>query len=174
MNARAQLQRIRGRVRLLGDGVNTDVHCSSKYLPGTGTDFIATRAFEDLAPGFARRFEPGDVIVAGYNFGINSSREQAVHVLRAMGCTAIVARSFGRQLFRNAINNGLPVVECDLEGVVDGDRIEIDLSAGALQVPERKVSIRFVALPAAVQAILCAGGLHPFLKANPNWQMEQS
>ena len=162
---------IRGRAHLLGDEVNTDIHCSSKYLPGKDNATVAQHAFEQLAPGFAARFKPGDVIVAGKNFGINSSREQAVHVMRAMGVTAIVARSFGRQFFRNAINNGLPVVECDVAGMEQGDEIEIDLAAGRVAVASRGIARGAAPLPAAVQAILSAGGLIPFLKAHPDWKL---
>lgn len=160
---------IRGRVRLLGDDVNTDVHCSTKYLPGKDTAFVATRAFEDLSAGFAQRFEQGDVIVAGRNFGINSSREQATHALKIMGCSAIVARSFGRQFFRNCINNGLPVIECALDGLADGDQIEVDLDRG--RVLTRAGEQTVPSLPREVQAILAAGGLLAFLKAHPNWEV---
>ncbi|MBI2508536.1 MAG: 3-isopropylmalate dehydratase small subunit, partial [Betaproteobacteria bacterium] len=108
---------IRGRAHLLGDGINTDLNCSSKYLPGKDNAYVAQHAYEQVAPGFASRFKSGDVIVAGKNFGINSSREQAVHIMRMMGVAAIVARSFGRQFFRNAVNNGLPVIECAIAGI---------------------------------------------------------
>ena len=162
---------IRGRAHLLGDEVNTDIHCSSKYLPGKDNATVALHAFEQLAPGFAARFKAGDIIVAGKNFGINSSREQAVHVMRAMGVTAIVARSFGRQFFRNAINNGLPVVECDVAGMEQGDEIEIDLAAGRVAVASRGIARSAAPLPAAVQAILSAGGLIPFLKQHPDWKL---
>jgi len=162
---------IRGRVHVLGDDVNTDLHCSTKYLPGKDTAFVATRAFEDLAPGFAARFRPGDVIVAGRNFGINSSREQATHVLKLMGCAAVVAPSFGRLFFRNCINNGLPAVECALEAVPEGTGIEIDLAAGRVRANglERPTA----ALPREVRAILDAGGLLAFLKAHPTWEVPQ-
>lgn len=160
---------IRGRVHLLGDDVNTDVHCSSKYLPGKDTAYVASRAFEDLSSGFAGRFGRGDVIVAGSNFGINSSREQATHVLKLMGCSAIVARSFGRQFFRNCINNGLPAVECGLDGVGEGEEIEIDLGEGRVRTAGGEH--RTAALPREVQAILRAGGLLAFLKTHPNWEV---
>ena len=113
--------RICGKAHLLGAGINTDIHCSSKYHPGRDNAYVALHAFERLVPGFAARIKPGDVIVAGRNFGNNSSREQAVHVLHAMKVGGIVAASFGRQFFRNCINNGMPVAECDLAGVTDGD-----------------------------------------------------
>jgi 3-isopropylmalate dehydratase small subunit len=160
-----------GRARLLGDEINTDVHCSSKYLPGRDAAYIAQRAFEQVAPGFAARFTPGDIIVAGKNFGINSSREQAVHVMRMMGVAAVVAVSFGRQFFRNAINNGLPVVECDIAGIAEGDEIAADLEAGRIMVPSRGIARSVPPLPREVQAILAAGGLIAFLKQHPQWEL---
>lgn len=162
---------ITGNARVLGDEINTDIHCSSKYLPGKDTAYIAQHAYEQLAPGFAQAFRKGDVIVAGKNFGINSSREQAVHVMRLMGVAAIVAPSFGRQFFRNAINNGLPLVECDTSGITSGDGIEIDLAAGRVAVAARNISRAVPPLPAAVQALLAAGGLIPFLQRHPDWNL---
>jgi len=162
---------IKGRVHLLGENINTDLNCSSKYLPGKDNAYVAQRAFEQVAPGFASRFAPGDVIVAGRNFGINSSREQAVHILRMMGVAAIVGQSFGRQFFRNTINNGLPAIECGIAGIADGDAIEIDLAAGKVTVAARGISRTVAALPPAVQQILAAGGLIAYLREHPDWQL---
>lgn len=165
---------IKGSARVLGDEINTDIHCSSKYLPGKDTAYIAQHAYEQLAPGFAQAFRKGDVIVAGKNFGINSSREQAVHVMRLMGVAAIVAPSFGRQFFRNAINNGLPLIECDTGGIATGDAIEIDLMAGRVAVAARNIVRAVPPLPAAVQSLLAAGGLIPFLQQHPDWNLKES
>ncbi|MDO8553088.1 MAG: 3-isopropylmalate dehydratase [bacterium] len=165
------MKNIKGRVHLLGDNINTDLNCSSKYLPGKDNAYIAQHAFEQVAPGFASRFRPGDVIVAGRNFGINSSREQAVHILRLMGVAAIIAQSFGRQFFRNTINNGLPAVECDIAGIADGDEITIDLAAGKVAVAARNINRTVAALPPAVQSILAAGGLIAFLQKHPDWKI---
>lgn len=162
---------LKGRAHLLGDEINTDLHCSSKYLPGRDTAYIAQRAFEQVAPGFAGRFHKGDIIVAGRNFGINSSREQAVHVMRMMGVAAIVANSFGRQFFRNAINNGLPVVECDIAGIAQDDQIEVDLEGGRVSVASRGIARAVTQLPREIRAILAAGGLIPFLQKHPNWEL---
>jgi len=162
---------IRGKAHLLGDDINTDMHCSSKYHPGRDNAYVAQHAFERLAPGFAGRLAKGDVIVAGRNFGNNSSREQAVHILRAMGVGAVLAASFGRQFFRNCINNGMPVVECDLPGIAEGDAIELDLAAGRVAVPARGLMREVPPLPGEVQAIIAAGGLIPFLKAHPDWKV---
>jgi 3-isopropylmalate dehydratase small subunit len=162
---------ISGRARVLGAEINTDVNCSSKYLPGRDNAYIAQRAFEQVAPGYAAHFEQGDIIVAGRNFGINSSREQAVQIMRMMGAVAVVSAEFGRQFFRNAINNGLPVIECDIEGIVDGDTLEIDLVAGRVSVAARGIVCSVPPLPAAMQALLAAGGLIPFLQHHPDWKL---
>ncbi len=162
---------IKGRAHLLGDNIITDLNCSSKYLPGKDNAYVAQYAYEQVAPGFASRFKAGDVIVAGRNFGINSSREQTVHIMRMMGVAAMVATSFSRLLFRNAINNGLPVIECDIAGIADGDEIAIDLAAGKLAVAARGINRKVAALPPAVQQILAAGGLIAFLQEHPDWQL---
>ena len=161
---------IRGNAHLLADDVNTDIHCAGKYLPGKDDAYVAQHAFEELVPGFAARFKPGDIIVAGRNFGINSSRERAVHVMRMMGVAAIVAPSFARQFFRNAINNGLPVAECDVSGIAAGDELVVDLAAGRLTLPARGITRNVPPLPPAVQAILAAGGLLSYLQQHPDWK----
>jgi len=162
---------IRGKAHLLADDVNTDIHCSSKYHPGRDNAHVAQHAFDQLSPGFAKRFAKGGVIVAGKNFGNNSSREQAVHILRLMGVAGIVAVSFGRQFFRNCINNGLPVVECNVSGISENDEIELDLALGRVVVPACGIVRETPSLPGEVQAILAAGGLIPFLKAHPDWKV---
>lgn len=162
---------IKGNAHLLPEEINTDLHCSAKYMPGKNTADIAQHAFEQIAPGFVSRFKPGDVIVAGRNFGINSSREQAVHVMRAIGVAAVIAPAFGRQFFRNAINNGLPLVECDIAGIAEGDVLEIDLAAGVVKLATRDTERTFAPLPAAIQSLLAAGGLIPFLQAHPDWKL---
>jgi 3-isopropylmalate dehydratase small subunit len=160
---------IHGHARLLGAGINTDINCSSKYLPGRDNAYIAQHAFETVASGFAGRVKAGDIIVAGENFGINSSREQAVHIMKLMGVATIVAPSFGRQFFRNAINNGLPVVECDIAGIADGDAIAIDFARGTVVVPSRDINRTVAVLPPAVQRILAEGGLIAYLQKHPDW-----
>jgi 3-isopropylmalate dehydratase small subunit len=161
---------IKGRARLLGDNINTDTNCSSKYLPGKDNAYVAQHAFEKVAPDFIGSFKAGDIIVAGKNFGINSSREQAVHVMHLMGVAAIVSHSFGRQFFRNTINNGLPALECDIAGIADGDEVEIDLAAGTVQVVARKILRNVPVLPPAVRQILAEGGLIRFLQKYPDWK----
>ena len=160
-----------GRSFLLGDDVNTDIHCSNKYLPGKDVAYVAQHAFEQLSPKLATEVQSsgGGILVAGHHFGINSSREQATHVLHAMNVRAVVAKSFGRQFFRNAINNGLPVFECDTDQIASGEMISIDFGAGELTVAGRKVQ-QAHPLPQEILAILSLGGLIPFLKKYPDWK----
>jgi 3-isopropylmalate dehydratase small subunit len=165
------VKKMTGQVRLLPAEINTDVHCSAKYLPGKDAAYVALHAFEQIDPGFVARVKPGDIIVAGRNFGINSSREQSIQVLKLLGIAALVAPAFGRQFFRNAINNGLPVVECDISGIAENDLIEVDLDAGGVKVPSRNIERSFPPLPVAIQSLLAAGGLIPFLQAHPDWEI---
>jgi 3-isopropylmalate dehydratase small subunit len=165
---------IRGTVHRLGDEINTDLHCSSKYNIGKPLDWLAAHAFEQVQPGLAARVKPGDVIVAGKDFGINSSREEAVRVLRAMGVAAVVAQSFGRQFYRNAINNGLPIAECDVSRIEDGDTIEVDVAGGRVGVAARGFDAPVPKLPPAVLGLIAAGGLLPFLKQHPDWSLPAS
>jgi 3-isopropylmalate dehydratase small subunit len=165
------MQKIKGRAHLLPEEINTDLHCSAKYMPGKDTAYVAQHAFEQIAPQFVSNFKLGDVIVAGRNFGINSSREQAVHAMRLLGVAAVVAPAFGRQFFRNAINNGLPVVECDISGIDEADALEIDLTGGVMNVLDRGLQRVFPPLPAAIQTLLAAGGLIPFLQRYPDWKI---
>lgn len=160
-----------GRVHLLGDDINTDINCSSKYMPGRDDSYIAQHAFEQVAPGLAPALKAGDIIVAGRNFGINSSREQAVRVIRMMGAAAVVARSFGRQFYRNAINNGLPLVACDTGGIAEGDEIDVDLAEGRLALAQGGMVCDVQPLPREILAILSAGGLIPFLQQHPDWKL---
>jgi 3-isopropylmalate/(R)-2-methylmalate dehydratase small subunit len=166
-----QTLQITGLSFVLGDDVNTDIHCSNKYLPGKDVAYVAQHAFEQLSPNLATQVNAsaGGILIAGHHFGINSSREQATHVLHAMNIRAVVAKSFGRQFFRNAINNGLPVFECDIDQIVDGQTLNIDFEKGELFVAGRIVR-QTHPLPKEILAILSLGGLIPFLKKYPDWK----
>ncbi len=154
-----------GRVWKYGDDVNTDVIFPGKYTyqPMEPAE-MAEHAMEDLDPEFAKNVRQGDVIVAGKNFGCGSSREQAATCLKAAGVAAIVAPSFSRIFFRNAINSGLPVIELakGTEAIETGDEVEIDFEAGILR--HEGAEYRFPALPPEVLAILEDGGLIPHVK----------
>jgi 3-isopropylmalate/(R)-2-methylmalate dehydratase small subunit len=169
----SSMSNILGKAFKLGDDVNTDINCSSKYAPGKDSQFISTIAFEQLSPGFSNRLQQsqGGIIVAGEHFGINSSREQAIAVLHLMQVRCILAPSFGRQFFRNAINNGLAILECDTTQIQDGAQLNIDLQTGLVQV-ESKQTIQATLLPKEVLKIISMGGLIPFLNEHPDWNFQ--
>ena len=156
--------RITGRVWKYGDDVNTDVIFPGKYTYSiSDRKEMAQHALEDLDPGFVKSVRPGDVVVAGKNWGCGSSREQAVICLKEAGVAAIVARSFARIYFRNCINEGLPIVTCDaVDSVETGDAITIDFEAGTVIAPGGTYS--FPPLAPSVMEILNAGGLVPHVK----------
>jgi 3-isopropylmalate/(R)-2-methylmalate dehydratase small subunit len=156
---------IKGRVWKYGDDVNTDVIFPGKYTY-TLTDRaeMGEHALEDLDPDFHLHVKPGDVIVAGSNFGCGSSREQAVTCLLAKQVGAVVAKSFARIYYRNCINNALPALVCPeaVEALSYGDRIEINLRAG--KIYSAKGVFTFHPLPETVMAIFEAGGLIPYTR----------
>lgn len=153
------------RVWRYNDNVNTDVIFPGKYTYTLKTsEEMAAVALEDLDPTFAANVQSGDVIVGGRNWGAGSSREQAVTALVACGVRAIVAKSFARIYYRNAINNGLMVITCPeaVDYIQQGDSIAIDWDAHTLTCSGGTFS--FPALPEAVQDIVAAGGLIPYLQ----------
>ena len=155
----------KGRVWKYGDNVNTDVIFPGKYTYSIlEPEEMAHHALEDLDPGFAKKVKPGDVIVAGRNFGCGSSREQAATCLKYAGVQAVVAKSFARIFFRNAINQGLPVLQSEeaVDGIEDGGEIEIDFDRGSIKTARGDFS--FPAFPESVMGILEAGGLIPYTK----------
>jgi 3-isopropylmalate/(R)-2-methylmalate dehydratase small subunit len=157
--------RISGRVWKYGDDVNTDVIFPGKYTYSISDPReMARHALEDLDPGFALNVRSGDIIVAGRNFGCGSSREQAVTCLKEAGVAAIVAKSFARIYFRNCINQGLPIAQCDVVDYVQaGEELTVDLAAGKVETP--LASVEFPALSPEVMEILTAGGLVPYVQA---------
>lgn len=148
--------KFKGKVWKYGDDIDTDVIIPGKYLRSADFSVFAEHAMEGIDPGF--RPAAGDIIVAGNNFGCGSSREQAPLAIKHAGISCVVAKSFARIFFRNAINVGLPIVEADVaDAVQKGDIIEVDTGTGWVIVRgERYISTR---LPDFLQEILNAGGL---------------
>jgi 3-isopropylmalate/(R)-2-methylmalate dehydratase small subunit len=154
------------RVWKYGDNINTDLIFAGKYTYVISRDpaELARHALEDLDPQFARQVQPGDVIVAGRNWGNGSSREQAVTCLVAAGVKAVIAASFARIYYRNAINSGLLVIQCPhvIPLVAAGDTLSLDLDRGLVMAAGQ--SLPFPRLPESVAGIVAAGGLIPYLK----------
>ncbi len=158
--------KVQGRVWKFGDDISTDHIIAGKYLGSMESKVLAEHVMENVDPQFSKRVRPGDIILAGTNFGCGSSREQAPMALKAAGVSCVVANTFARIFFRNSINIGFPVIECPglHEKVKEGEGITIDLEAGhvALSSGER---VRFQPLPPNIMEILRAGGLVPKLRA---------
>ena len=156
--------KITGRIWKYGDDVNTDVIFPGKYTYSiSDPQEMAQHALEDLDPTFVGNVQPGDIIVAGKNWGCGSSREQAVTCLKEAGVGAIVARSFARIYFRNCINQALPIVTCDaVDGVEKGQEITIDFAAGTVTTPGGEY--HFPPLAPEVMEIIEDGGLIPHVR----------
>src|SRR5512142_1545026 len=157
--------RLIGRVWKYGDDVNTDVIFPGKYTYTiTEPAEQAKHALEDLDPTFVQRVQPGDIIVGGTNWGNGSSREQAVGCLKYSGVTAIIAKSFARIYFRNAVNNGLVPIVCPpaVDAIQDGETIEIDLDAHSIRCAAG--TFDFPALSPSILTIIETGGLIPMLR----------
>ena len=155
-----------GRVWKYGDNVNTDVIFPGKYTYTLKTpEEIAAHALEDLDPGFAANVQTGDIVVAGSNWGCGSSREQAVSCLVLAGVRAVVARSFSRIWYRNALNNGLLALECPafVELAATGDTATISLGEARITAGDGRTT-SFKPLSDDVLRILDAGGLIPYIK----------
>ena len=159
--------KLRGRVRaVLGDNIDTDMIYPGRYLNITDREKTAEHLFELAYPELRANLEAGDIIVAGRNFGCGSSREQAAAALKFAGVGAVIAGSFARIFFRNAINLGLPAVVAPLASVAcaAGDELEMDLLAGEIRnVTENRVVEAAALDPRAVE-LIAAGGLIPYLK----------
>ena len=164
---------LRGRAHKFGDDVNTDYIISGKYKFKTlDMSELARHVFEDIDPNFVKRLKPGDFVVAGRNFGCGSSREQAPLALKHAGVGAVLAKSFARIFFRNAINTGLPVVECDTDGIEDGDELEVDLERGVVRNLTKGTEIPIRPLPKVMLRILQDGGLVEHIRKHGDFVLE--
>ncbi|HHV35428.1 MAG TPA: 3-isopropylmalate dehydratase small subunit [Syntrophomonadaceae bacterium] len=151
---------LRGKAHCFGNDVNTDYIISGKYKFKTlDMRELAKHVMEDLDPEFAERVQPGDFVVAGSNFGCGSSREQAPLALLNAGVGAVLAKSFARIFYRNAINTGLPVVVCDTSQINAGDELVVDLKDGMLKNVTQGREIPVQPLPSIMLKILSDGGL---------------
>jgi len=157
---------VKGKAVVLGDNINTDVIIPSKYLTIMDPDELAKHAMEGLDPKFYDRAREGVIIVAGKNFGCGSSREHAPIALKHAGVRCVVAKSFARIFYRNAINIGLPVAECPLilEKTGDGDMLLVDLARGEIVNLTRNLRLQASKLPSFILEIIAAGGLVEHLR----------
>jgi 3-isopropylmalate/(R)-2-methylmalate dehydratase small subunit len=160
-----------GKALKYGDNIDTDSIIAGKYTKTLNLQELADHALEDLDPDFAKKVKRGDFLVAGRNFGCGSSREQAPIALKEAGIACVVAASFARIFYRNAINIGLPLVECDVDGISDGEQIQYRLGADSLVNVTRGETIPVRTLPRLMIAILTAGGLVSYLKKHGRFRI---
>ncbi len=156
---------ITGKVWKFGDNIDTDLIIAARYLNTSDPHKLAEHVMEDADPEFVKKLNPGDIIVAGENFGCGSSREHAPIALKAAGVSAVVAKSFARIFYRNAFNMGLPIFELkESDEINEGDLIKIDLQKGEIEDIDKKATFSFSPIPPFMQELLAAGGLMNYAK----------
>jgi len=158
------MNEVRGKAWIFGDDVNTDVMAPGLYFK-VPMDVMATHCMEAIDPVFATTVAPGDIVVAGRNFGIGSAREQAPMALQHLGVGAILAESYGRIFYRNALNFGIPTLIFPQAGeIVAGDELVLDPIAGHIDNRTQVKTYTVAGLPEHLMAMVSAGGLMPYLK----------
>jgi len=156
---------IKGKVHKFGNDVNTDDIIAAKYLISTDAKELGAHCMETTRPGFGKNVKIGDIIVAGKNFGCGSSREHAPLAIKGCGIRAVVARSFAAIFFRNAINIGLPFLECEeADRISEKDILEINLKGGIIKNLTKKALYRTSPFPEFLQKIIKAGGLIEWIR----------
>jgi len=156
---------VRGKVWKFGDNVDTDLIIAARYLNTSEPSELAKHVMEDADPEFVGKMAPGDIIVAGENFGCGSSREHAPIALKAAGVSAVIAPTFARIFYRNAFNMGLPIFELpEASQISEGDIVRIDMEAGEIVDETTGKSYRFIPIPEFMQELVDAGGLIEYAK----------
>ncbi len=156
---------IKGKVHKFGDNINTDDIIAAKYLVSADSAELGKHCMENIRPDFVNKVNPGDIIVAGKNFGCGSSREHAPRALKGCGIAAVVACSFAGIFFRNAINIGLPFLELDeIDKIKEGDLLEIDLSGGIIKNLNTNQNYKTQPFPQFLQEIIKQEGLMNWIK----------
>lgn len=158
-----QKANIDGKVWTFGKDVDTDLIIAARYLNTSIPEKLALHVMEDADPEFVNKMTPGDIIVAGENFGCGSSREHAPIALKAAGVAAVIAPTFARIFYRNAFNMGLPIFELSESAEIsEGDQISVDMNAGTITNKTTSKTYSFIPIPAFMQELIDAGGLMNF------------
>ncbi|SHI80532.1 3-isopropylmalate dehydratase small subunit [Desulfofundulus thermosubterraneus] len=155
------MNQLRGKVWKFGDDIDTDAIIPARYLNTSDPRELAAHCMEDADPSFAGRVQPGDIIVAGKNFGCGSSREHAPIAVKAAGVSCVIAASFARIFYRNAFNIGLPIFESPEAAakIQEGDEVAVDVESGTITNLTRNEQYRATPVPPFMQEIIAAGGL---------------
>lgn len=154
---------VEGRIWRFGDDVDTDQIIPAEHLVTSDMKILAAHAFEKVRPEFSKKARPGEILVAGSNFGCGSSREHAPRALLGIGISCVIAKSFARIFFRNSINIGLPLIEADIEAV-DGDILRIDFREGKIINVSNGKTFAFKPFTGFVRSLIESGGLIPYTK----------
>ena len=157
---------VKGRVFKFGDDVNTDVIIPARYLNDPSLENMAKHCMEDIDPEFPKQDHTGDIMVGGWNFGCGSSREHAPVSIKACGVSCVIAASFARIFYRNAINIGFPILECPeaAEAIAAGDTVSVDFETGTIIDETTGHEFKAAAFPPFIQKIIKAGGLINYRK----------
>ena len=163
-----------GKVFKYGDNVDTDVIIPARYLNAPDPAELAKHCMEDIDTAYVKRVRPGDIMVGGANFGCGSSREHAPIAIRASGASCVIAASFARIFYRNAINIGFPILECPeaAAAINDGDTVSVDFDTGVITDETTGQTFRANALPPFIGRIVENGGLLPYLKSKLDKEAE--
>lgn len=157
--------KLKGKAIKVGSNISTDLICPGRLFHlRNNLKELSRHVFEDLDPGLSKRIKPGYFVVAGRNFGLGSSREHAALILKMSGINGILAQSFARIFFRNAINNGLLVFECDTSKIKEADMLNLNIEKGVLKNETRGIDLPLRPLPKVMKDILKKGGLVPYLR----------
>ncbi|MFH1771365.1 MAG: 3-isopropylmalate dehydratase [Candidatus Omnitrophota bacterium] len=165
---------IKGRVYKFGDNINTDWIISGRYkFSITDMKELAHYIFEDIRPGFFNELSPGhSIIVAGDNFGMGSSREQAPRAIKEAGISCIIARSFARIFYRNSFNIGLPLIEADTSSIIEADEISVDVDKGIINDIIKEKKINFTPWNSFQKELIKGGGIINYLIKHKNFQLK--
>ena len=162
------MENAKGKVLKYGDNVDTDVIIPARYLNSSDPTELALHCMEDIDKDFSKRMNKGDIIVATKNFGCGSSREHAPIAIKASGISCVIAETFARIFYRNAINIGLPIIECAEASreIEDGDEVEIDFNTGLIKDLTKGTSYEGQAFPEFMQKLIASGGLVNYINNN--------
>jgi 3-isopropylmalate/(R)-2-methylmalate dehydratase small subunit len=164
---------LRGKTWKFGDSISTDLICPGRYFHlRSNLPELAKHVLEDADPEFASKMKTGDFVVAGNNFGLGSSREHAPTIIKIAGVAAVLAKSFARIFYRNAINVGLPLLECDTDMISEGDELEVDLGTGTIRNISKGTELKAHPLPQAMINILNDGGLVAHLEKHGDFKLD--
>jgi 3-isopropylmalate/(R)-2-methylmalate dehydratase small subunit len=167
--------KLKGKAWKFGSNIDTDVIIPARYLNTTDPDELAKHCMEDIDKDFVKKIDKGDIIVADTNFGCGSSREHAPVSIKAAGISCVIAKTFARIFYRNAINTGLPIIECQeaSDRIDQGDEVRVEIKAGRIENLTKKEEYTTNPFPSFMQELISAGGLMPYVAKKEGLKKEE-